>query len=408
MTDERLITTYRYEKLRAVASGTIEAAAHTFLLLIAVRWFEAGSTAKSLVAAAGSFGLLVSPLVVTRVESSGWPVSRAASVILAIGALSFLAMHQFPTIEVYVPCCILAMACSTTSIPLMTQVYQENYPGRERGRRFARTVMIRIGAAAGCSYLAGRALDGHMENFRWLLLGFAGAFALSSFCVYRVPSRPLKASGGKHPLRALRYAKTDRLFRLTLIAWMFMGFGNLMMFPMRVEYLANPEYNLVLPEETIALIVGVYPNLARFLTSAIWGWLFDHVNFFALRAVLNLLFGLGICVFFASESLFWLIGAAVLFGIASGGGDVAWSLWVTKFAPPERVADYMSTHTFFTGVRGVAAPFAGYLLVRELGMKNLGFVSLGLIIISILLLAREIPWGRKARQADALVEEVSD
>ncbi|NDF01570.1 MAG: hypothetical protein EB034_25395, partial [Verrucomicrobia bacterium] len=46
---------------------------------------------------------------------------------------------------------------------------------------------------------------------------------------------------------------------------------------------------------------------------------------------------------------------AVIFGVSNAGGDVAWSLWVTKFAPPERVADYMSVHTFFTGVRGVAA-----------------------------------------------------
>ena len=42
--------------------------------------------------------------------------------------------------------------------------------------------------------------------------------------------------------------------------------------------------------------------------------------------------------------------------ISGAGADVAWSLWVTKFAPPERVADYMSVHTFFTGVRGFLAP----------------------------------------------------
>ena len=34
-----------------------------------------------------------------------------------------------------------------------------------------------------------------------------------------------------------------------------------------------------------------------------------------------------------------MIGAAILFGISNAGGDVAWSLWVTKFAPAARVAD---------------------------------------------------------------------
>ena len=42
--------TYRYEKSRAFAAGILEAAATIFLLLIAVRWFEAGPYAKALVA----------------------------------------------------------------------------------------------------------------------------------------------------------------------------------------------------------------------------------------------------------------------------------------------------------------------------------------------------------------------
>ena len=42
--------TYRYERLRAGAAGIMETAAGTFLLLIAVRHFEAGATAKAIVA----------------------------------------------------------------------------------------------------------------------------------------------------------------------------------------------------------------------------------------------------------------------------------------------------------------------------------------------------------------------
>lgn len=69
-----------------------------------------------------------------------------------------------------------------------------------------------------------------------------------------------------------------------------------------------------------------------------------------------------------SDSLGGLALGAVIFGVANAGGDVAWSLWVTKFAPPERVADYMSVHTFFTGVRGVAAPLIAFHLVGTMGM----------------------------------------
>lgn len=405
---DRTAITYHYEMFRSVAQGMLETAAHTFLLLIAVKWFEAGANAKALVAAAGSFGLLITPLVVSRVERGGWPVATATAFILGLGAISLVVMAAFPTLPVYVIGSIVAMASSSASIPLMTQIYQDNYPRKERGRRFSRTVMIRIAAAAFFSELAGRALSEDMSRFRLLLLVFAGAFAFSSYCVSRIPSRALHVSGGTHPLRSLRFAKTDPLFRITLIAWMFMGFGNLMMFPMRVDYLANPDHGLELDVAIIAIIVGVVPNVARLIASPIWGWLFDHINFFVLRSLLNLGFALGIGVYFHSETLPGLIAGMVFIGVSHAGGDVAWSLWVTKFAPPERVADYMSTHTFFTGIRGALGPIIGFQLATSMKLDQLSLIAIGCIAFSILLLVKEIPAGRRARDASALVEDVSE
>jgi hypothetical protein len=240
------------------------------------------------------------------------------------------------------------------------------------------------------------------------LLVFAGAFALGAYCLTRFPSRPLAASDGSHPFRALRFARDDRLFRHTLICWMLMGFANLMMLPMRVEYLANPRYGLAMGVGEIAFLVGVLPNVARLIMNPLWGWLFDHMNFFVLRVTLNIGFGLGILAFFTSDSLTGLLVGAVVYGISNAGGDVAWGLWVTKFAPPERVADYMSVHTFFTGVRGVLAPFVAFHLVAVLEIGTLGWISGGMIFLASLLLLPELQHGHGRRQAAALVEEVSE
>jgi len=400
--------TYRYERLRAVTSGVIETAGATFLLLVAVRGFNADATAKALIAASGSVGLLISPLVVSWVQSAGWPVAKGAARAAAVGAIALVVMALVPALPVYVIGSLISMACSSATIPLMTQVYQENYPDQERGSLFSRTMIIRIGVAALFSELGGRVLSAHIEYYRWLLIVFAGAFAFSSWCLARIPSRPLASAVGSHPFSAMRYAKTDRLFRLTLIAWMFMGMGNLMMYPMRVEYLANPRYGLTLEVSAIALLVGVIPNLARLVMSPIWGWLFDHMNFFALRMTLNLGFALGILSFFTSNDFTGLAIGAVIFGVSNAGGDVAWSMWVTKFAPPERVADYMAVHTFFTGLRGVIAPIIGFHLVTRVSIAALGWVSAGLIGISILCLLPEVRFGKTARKASALVEEVSE
>src|SRR5258706_15216199 len=88
--------TYRYELLRAGASGVLESAGSTFLLLIALRWYGAGTWAKAFVAAGGSLGLLLSPLVVGWVTRAGIETSRAASRILAFGAALFLIATLWP------------------------------------------------------------------------------------------------------------------------------------------------------------------------------------------------------------------------------------------------------------------------------------------------------------------------
>ena len=94
--------TFFYERWRAISSGVLETAGNTFLLLIAVRWFNAGALAKALVAGSGSVGLVLTPLIVSRVEAFGWPTSKAASRIAAAGAASFLVMTLFPVLPVFV------------------------------------------------------------------------------------------------------------------------------------------------------------------------------------------------------------------------------------------------------------------------------------------------------------------
>jgi len=83
-------------------------------------------------------------------------------------------------------------------------------------------------------------------------------------------------------------------------------------------------------------------------------------------------------------------------------------LWVTKFAPPDRVADYMSVHTFLTGVRGVLAPMCAFYIVTVLPLTAVAAICSGLIIIGTLILVPEIGEASRAKRAPALVEEVSD
>jgi len=142
----------------------------------------------------------------------------------------------------------------------------------------------------------------------------------------------------------------------------------------------------------------------------VWGHLFDRMNFFALRITLNVGFALGILAFFMSNTFWGMIAGGVIFGISNAGGDVAWSLWVTKFAPPGRVADYMSVHTFFTGIRGVLAPITAFYMITRLGLAPamLAGFSSALIVGGTLILVPELWQKQKPGEAEPLLEEVSE
>ncbi len=399
---QRTIITYRYDRLRALSSGILEAAATIFLLLIVVRYYHAGAISKAAVASGGSLGLLLTPLLVTWVQRSGRPAALAASRITAVGAAAYLLMALCPILPVYVVGSVVALASSTLVVPLVTQIYQENYDAAERGRRFARAMMIRIAVAAIFSEVAGRVLSLHIDRFRVLLVIFAAASAFASYCLHKCPSRPLVTAPRSHPFRALHFIGKDRLFRLTLIAWMFLGFAMLMMAPLRVEYLANARYGVtwkgeLLTAATVALLTGVIPNLARLVLNPVWGWLFDNVNFFVLRLTLNVALVAGILSFFISGSVAGLVIGAIIFGMASAGADLAWGLWVTKFAPADHVADYMSVHTFFTGIRGVVAPAVAFFLLSAVPLVALGWISIALILVGSAFLVPEVRFGKFGR-----------
>ncbi len=409
--EERTAVTTRRERWRSLCAGAIETAGNTFLLLVATRAFSAGATLKAWVAAGGSIGLLLSPVTINWVQSTGRRPAAVASRMLACSAVAMSLAALMPASwgAAFAACCVLALAMPFSSIPLLTQVYQDNYPADRRGRLFSQAIVIRIaiaiafGAVAGwwldplprpgaTAFLAacGAVLDAIPGRERWLVAAFSAAFAGAAWSVAGIPSSPLPAAAGSHPLHAMRYVWTDPVFRNALVAWMLMGFANLAMLPLRVEYLGNPRHGLGMDATRIALYTLVIPNMARLLLSPVWGRLFDRMNFFALRCTLNVGFAAGIAAFFTSNSTAGLVLGAIVYGVSNAGGDVAWSLWTTKVAPPERVADYMSVHTFLTGIRGVLAPFAAFWAIQHATPAQMGWGAGIMILAATTLLLPDI------------------
>ena len=373
--------TIRLERMRAVATGVFESAPSTFLLLILVRAWNGSSLEKSMIAAAYQSGLILTPLTLFVTRRFGLAPSQAMSLLFWFASALYLLAALIPSPAAFVLMTSLGSLVVAANSPLLTTIMNNNFPPQRRGLLYSQNNSIKIGTSILFGITAGWALSGRIAHYQILIVIYALALAASALLMWRIP----RCGGALEPrplLGCFKHIGVDRILRDTLIAWMFLGFGNLMMTPLRIEYLANKKHGLDLSEVEIALLVSTLPHLARLAASPVWGHLFDRLNFFSLRIAINCCFLLSVLSFFSTSNIVMLGVAALIFGLSNSGGDVAWNLWVTKFAPPGLVPDYMAVHTFFTGVRGILAPVVAFALLDIYPLTTLMWLSAGLMSLA--------------------------
>ena len=396
--DDVVRRTQVLDLVRAMPAGVLVPLETSVLLTIAITQFDAAGWVKGLIAAASGVGLLLSPFITEAARRTRIPAMRVAAIISLIGAVGF-ALAAIGPIGMLVIGAIIGIAAITASIPLSSATYDSNFPAADRGKRVGRGMTVRVAAGA----LTGLAMGSYLKANpnQWWHLALVGTVAMSAvaWAQHRFPSQPIPPVDGRHPssLPHFHLLGEDRQLRLTLIAWMFMGFGNLMLLPLRVEFLARPRYGINADAAEIILLTVTVPSIVRLACMPLFGRLFDRMSFFSARIMVNLCFAVYVAAFFSSTGRIGLLFGAVAFGVGSAGGDLMWTLWVTKFAPPGRVADYMGLHTFFTGIRAVSAPLLGFVVIERFDLTTVASMAAALIVISSLMLLPEARSARRAR-----------
>lgn len=314
--------TFTAEAVRAVSAGIVETTLATFAVLIAVNQFQSSPALKSFLLASPAVGLLGSLLVVPLAVK--WQVRSS----LAAALISFVSMGGFVLAAVGAAneiCFVVGISIGTgmigMAIPLQTHYLRLNYPARSRGRLFSVSIVIRASTALLVSWGFGIFLDHDFSRYSVLLWVMVAAALVSVFCHLLVPSEVLRTSASRgHAFGdSVHISRADKVFVRLLLAAMVMGIGVLSANALRVDYLVNPIHGLEFDVKTVSLITGIVPSLIRLVSTFFWGWLFDRMNFFRLRIVVNLIFLFGVILyFFWSDVRLILIGSA-LFGLARGG-----------------------------------------------------------------------------------------
>jgi len=383
--------TFQLENLRALPAGVIETLGTTFSILIANRVFDASGLAKATLVALPSLGLLLSLFVVQAVRRSGLSANSMLALIFSASGLGFIiSSFAGDRFEIYLFGMAIALVTLTLNLPLFSQIYRRHYPDDDRGFLFSITAFVRKVCAIATAFLFGWLLTQSLDYYPYLLWIYAIASFMMAACVMAMEKVTLRRSNRVQLFDAFRHAGADHRFRKLLVSWMLLGLGNLLCFSLFVEYVSNKDYGFDLSEGHVSIITTVIPETCFFLSVLLWGRLFDRIDFYRLRCIINLIFAAGIMLYFMGDGLWALYIGIALHGLAKAGGNVAWSLWVTKFASEENVAEYMSVHTCLTGCRGVIAPFLAFPLAASIGPWWVGVIGSVLIFIATAMLIPDL------------------
>ncbi|MDC0066520.1 MFS transporter [Verrucomicrobia bacterium] len=381
------------EMIRSGPIGMLEFLFVPLAGLVALKYYNASDWQKAFLLSISEAGLIATFIIVPLIRRLKWQATHAAAIFSLLGAagIAFTAAYSDSLIS-YMAGLGFAFFILMLPLPLITQIYRTNFPEARRGKILAIASILRGIIGIAFAWKAGQWIDSDIENFKPLLWVFVCVSLLNAIAFWLMP-KVETAKGSTNPFSAFKWLKRDKKFRTLIISWMLMGLGNLTALKIWTEYFANDQYGNGFSAFEVTLLTFIIPQSVKILFTYPWGWLFDRMNFYLLRIILNVLFGAAIIVVFYGQT-FWVIAIGTgLQGLAFAGGSIAWMLWVTKIAPPEHTAEYMSIHTFTTGLRGVIAPALGFYLLVTIGDSIAIFSTILIILASVVI----IPEYRRSR-----------
>ncbi|MDR1528253.1 MAG: MFS transporter [Puniceicoccales bacterium] len=375
--------TFFFDNWRCFCSGFMDSLTESLALVMAIRVFQAPNWVKSFIFASsfvGNFFTVITQSLATRQRRYGtmdfstihWFIVSflVFASIWATSAVSFLFLISF------------AIIFSKQPIPLMEDVYGQNYSPQERGSRLAITLNLLLLSTMVFGQVGGKLMDLNLQNYRLALLLVSLAAIGTALSFSRIPSRVLPVEGKKSMASSVKIIFTDKQFGMALLWWSLSGIGIQMMGPLRTEYLMDNTWGIGASNTFVVLVSITIPVGFRILSTFVCGQIFHRFNFIAIKLMVNLFLMASVLLFFNTKTKFLVALASACTGIARGGGEIIWCLWVTKIVPKEKFSLYMGLNVAVTGLRGLLSPFLGYGICQYLSLAQMSYFSATLVLIS--------------------------
>jgi len=271
--------------------------------------------------------------------------------------------------------------------PAHAAVVERVYPRAQRGRALGLVRMAGAVLSIGLALAAGQLFD--RIGYRWIfvaaaLLGMAASLRLRRLSV---PEPEGDGDDGPAGLReAWLTVREDHAFRRLLIASFLFGFGC---------WIQAPAHPLLAVDvlQVSASQVGVFASVAAVSTlagSAYWGWLVDRKSSLEALRVMYLIGATTPLIYYIAWSPWVLVASAVTDSLLAIGLELVWMMAVIDVAGPQRTAQYVAIGATLAGVRGVAGPLVGGLVIHAFGIHAVYLIAAILTFSGAWLVGREL------------------
>ncbi len=271
--------------------------------------------------------------------------------------------------------------------PAHAAVIERVYPREQRGRALGLVRMAGAVLGIGLALAAGQLFD--RIGYRWIfvaaaLLGMAACLRLRRLSV---PEPEIDRDEGPAGLReAWLTVREDHAFRRLLVASFLFGFGC---------WIQTPAHPLLAVDvlQVSASQVGVFASVAAVATlagSAYWGWLVDRKSSLEALRVMYLIGATTPLIYYIAWSPWVLVASAVTDSLLAVGLELVWMMAVIDVAGPQRTAQYVAIGATLAGVRGIAGPLVGGLVIHAFGIHAVYLIAAILTFSGAWLVGREL------------------
>ena len=328
--------TYFWDRLRGISAGINDAVFSTFILLIAIRVFDASSTQKSILSSALYVGMFLMPVFLWLAAYFRFRCNTACVVYTTTTALCFTASLFFRSTEYFVTAVTISMIIGVQGFTLLPRILAENYRPEIRGKQVGTTVMIAGIVFLICSLIFGYLLDANLSNYVWVLGAAACAYYAVAFFYFKIPSSRLERPKSRFPYHTFKLFWQHSQFTKLSLIWSLLELGNYMMIPIRMEYLANEAYGINLSNSQITWLFAMLPMIVALITSRSWGRFFDRFQLETTQVTIGALLIASTLLFFLTTHYWVMLLAMAILGLSHGAQKVHNFLWITKIAPKNR------------------------------------------------------------------------